>query len=245
MYKIDINCDMGEGIGNEEAIMSYVTSINIACGGHAGDKETMIRVAALAAKNGVLIGAHPSYPDRENFGRKTLEIADKELAKSILSQIRELEGILKLFHLPLHHIKPHGALYNDIVSNRRLAKVFLRAIHGYREKVYVFVPYRSIIAQEAMAKGFRIKYEAFADRNYNPDLSLVSRSEDNALIKDPKAVLDHLLRMVTKEEVITITGETVGLRADTFCVHGDAPGTLQILAYLSEELPKHKISLKK
>lgn len=243
MYSIDINCDIGEGIGNEEALMPFITSCNIACGGHAGDRDTIIRVVALAAINGVLIGAHPSYPDREHFGRKTLDIPEKDLVKSIRAQIGGLEKILKRSHL--NHIKPHGALYNDIAVNRQLAQVFLRAIQGYRDSAYLYVPYGSIIAEEALCNGFRIKYEAFLDRNYNPDLSLVFRSRDNALIEDPKAVLDHLLPMVVRGEVITSTGQVVKLRADTFCIHGDAPATLQILTYLSKALPKHKISFKK
>jgi UPF0271 protein len=243
MYSIDINCDLGEGIGNEEALMPFITSCNIACGGHAGDRDTMIRVIALAAINGVLIGAHPSYPDREHFGRKTLDIPEKDLVKSIRTQIGGLEKILKRSHL--NHIKPHGALYNDIAVNRQLARVFLRAIQEYRDSAYLFVPYGSIIAEEALGNGFRIKYEAFLDRNYNSDLSLVSRSRDNALIEDPKAVLDHLLPIVVRGEVISSTGQVVKLRADTFCIHGDAPATLQILTYLAKALPKHKISFKK
>lgn len=243
MYKIDINCDMGEGVDNEESLMPFIASCSTACGGHAGDEETMMRVVGLAAENGVLIGAHPSYPDREHFGRRTMDISERELIDSILEQIGALERVLKFFGLPLNHIKPHGALYNDIAINRQLAQVFLGAVRGYREKTYIYVPYGSIVAEEALLNGFHIKYEAFADRNYNPDLSLVSRSGENALITDPKAVLDHLIPMVTRNEVVAITGKVVGLKADTFCIHGDAPATLQILTYLSEELPKHKISL--
>lgn len=242
MYKIDINCDMGEGVGNEESLMPFIASCSIACGGHAGDEETMMRVVGLAAENGVLVGAHPSYPDREHFGRRTMDISERELTKSIREQIGALERILH-FKLPLDHIKPHGALYNDIAINRQLARVFLGAVWGYRKKACIYVPYGSIIAEEALLNDFRIKYEAFADRNYNPDLSLVSRSGENALITDPKAVLDHLIPMVTRNEVVAITGKVVGLKADTFCIHGDVPATLQILTYLSEELPKHKISL--
>src|SRR5690606_18696810 len=126
-----------------------------------------------------------------------------------------------------------------------LARVFLGAIMEYREKAHLYVPYGSVIAEEALANGFGIKYEAFADRNYNPDLTLVSRSKENALIKDPKAVLDHLLPIVVRKQVVTVTGEAVKMEADTFCIHGDWATTLQILAYLSEALPKHKISLEK
>lgn len=245
MYKIDINCDMGEGIGNEAALMPFVTTCNIACGGHAGDMETMMGVAALAKENGVLVGAHPSYPDRQFMGRRTMDIPEGELAQSIIAQIGELERVLELLGLPLNHIKPHGALYNDIAIDRRSARAFLRTIAEYREKAHLFVPYGSMIAMEAMANGFGIKYEAFADRNYYPDLTLVPRNKENALIEDPKAVLDHIVRIAHREEVLTVTGEIIGIEADTFCIHGDGPTTLQILTYLSKELPKYKIFLRK
>ncbi|HUH46685.1 MAG TPA: LamB/YcsF family protein, partial [Arenibacter sp.] len=198
-----------------------------------------------AAENRVSVGAHPSYPDREHFGRKTMDISARELAESLLVQIGGLEKVVELFNLPLDHIKPHGALYNDIAINRGLARDFLKAISAYREKAYLYVPYGSIIAEEALASGFGIKYEAFADRNYNLDLSLVSRSEQNALIEDPRSVLGHLLHMVIDKKVVTVTGEAIKIEADTFCIHGDGPTSLQILAYLSQALQKHKISLKK
>lgn len=245
MYKIDINCDMGEGIGNEVDLMPFISSCNIACGGHAGDRETMIKVVALALENGVRVGAHPSYPDREHFGRKTMAISENKLTESVRTQIGELEGILKLFDLPLNHIKPHGALYNDVAMNKRLARQFISAIAAYKESTYLFVPYGSAIAEVAITNGFRTKYEAFADRNYNPDLSLVSRSEQNAHIQDPEMVLNHVLRIIIEKEVMAINGTAVKIEADTLCIHGDGPTTLQILMYLSKALPQHKISFKK
>ena len=245
MYRIDINCDMGEGLGNEADLMPFVTSCNIACGGHAGDKETMVRTVDLAIGKGVLVGAHPSYPDREHFGRRSLNISQGDLIRDIRGQIGGLERVLHYFGRPMNHIKPHGALYNDLAIDRRTARIFLRSIPEYREKVELFVPYGSIIAEEARSRGFRIKYEAFADRNYNEDLTLVSRTENNALIEEPRAVLDHLVRMVLGKEVLTVSGKLIKIEADTFCIHGDAPATLQILTYLSRTLPKYKILLKK
>ena len=245
MINIDINCDIGEGIGNEAQLLPLITSCNIACGGHAGDTATMMKVAFLAKEHKVLIGAHPSYPDRENFGRTSIKMAKEELKKSILAQIDDLNTVLKSLGLALNHIKPHGALYNDVARDRELALVFLDSVEKYKNEVFLYVPYDSKIAEEALRLGFQIKYEAFADRNYNEDLSLVSRKEPMALIQDPKAVKDHLLYMVTKGAVLTLSGKAVKIKADTYCIHGDSPSTLQILTYLSKHLPKNQISIKR
>lgn len=245
MINIDINCDIGEGVDNEAELLPLITSCNIACGGHAGDVNTMMKVALLAKEHRVLIGAHPSYPDRANFGRTSIKMAKDDLKKSILAQIEDLNTVLKTLGISLNHIKPHGALYNDVAKDRELALVFLDAIEKYKKEVFLYVSYDSKIAQEALRSGFRIKYEAFADRNYNEDLSLVSRKDPMALIQDPKAVMDHLLHMVTKGAVLTLSGKAVNIEADTYCIHGDSPSTLQILAYLSKHLPENQILIKK
>lgn len=205
----------------------------------------MHRVIILAKKYQVKVGAHPSYPDRENFGRISMELDAVRLIASIRNQIDSLTSILRKEEVDLHHIKPHGALYNDLVRNESLAKTFLEAIMGYREQVYLYVPYASAIEREALRRGFQIKYEAFADRNYNSDLSLVSRSNDNALIEDPEEVLQHLLYMIRDQQVRTANGEKVKILADTYCVHGDTPSALQILTYLSVQLPNHNTKIKK
>ncbi|MCM4168230.1 5-oxoprolinase subunit A [Arenibacter antarcticus] len=243
-YSIDINCDLGEGFNNEALIMPHITSCNIACGGHAGNKETMKWVAGLAKEHKVLVGAHPSYPDQENFGRTTINISDRELINSIKSQILDLESVLVELHIPLTHIKPHGALYNDVARDSRMAEVFISAIADLKDKVVLYVPYGSKMEEVALINGFKIKYEAFGDRNYNTDGSLVSRNHDNALIQDPVTVLNHIRYMVEEQEVRTVAGTSIKLLADTYCIHGDAPATLQILTYLSQELPKHKIFIK-
>lgn len=245
MINIDINCDIGEGVDNEAELLPLITSCNIACGGHAGDADTMMKVALLAKEQKVLIGAHPSYPDRANFGRTSIKMAKDELKKSILVQIEDLNTVLKTLGISLNHIKPHGALYNDVAKDRELALVFLDSISKYKKEVFLFVPYDSKIAEEALRLGFRIKYEAFADRNYNEDLSLVSRKNHKALIQDPKKVMDHLLHMVTKGAVLTLSGKAVKIQADTYCIHGDSPSTLQILMYLSKHLPENQILIKK
>lgn len=242
---IDINCDVGEGIGNEAGILPLVSSCNIACGGHTGDITSITTTAKLAKEHGVHIGAHPSYPDPGNFGRISMVIDPQELTESIQQQIKSFTRILDKEHLVMHHIKPHGALYNDLVRNHELSDLFLNAIEDYMESVFLYAPFGSIIAQKAIERGFKVKFEAFADRTYSPDLGLVSRRLPNALLTEPHSVLDQLLTMVLEGKVKTADGGEALLQADTFCLHGDTPNALQILTYLSEELPKQQIYIKK
>ncbi len=242
---IDINCDVGEGVGNEAFLLPLISSCNIACGGHAGDQESMTEVARLAHKNGVKVGAHPSYPDRINFGRVSVDISEKELIASIRNQMNDFVNILKKEEVTLHHIKPHGALYNDIARNKDLAKTFLSAINDFKKTVYIYVPHRSAIEEEGLKNGFEIRREAFADRAYNNDLSLVSRKLKGAVIKSPEKVLQHLLGMVLSKKVKTLKGEKIEILADTYCIHSDTPSALKILNYLTQELPKANIRIKK
>lgn len=242
-YTIDINCDVGEGVSNEPQLFPYISSCNIACGGHTGDRDSMVATVRLAKKYGVRIGAHPSYPDKENFGRKSLSMDADELSQSIASQIGALEFICSGEVVALRHIKPHGALYNDLAKNEELAHLFLEAIEPYKNKLNLFVPFNSVIERLASKKGFKIMVEAFADRNYNEDLSLVSRSLPNALITKPAEVLEHVIHMVTEQKVRTVANTFNGIKADTYCIHGDTPEALQILTYISKELPKYHIDL--
>ena len=168
---IDINCDVGEGLNNERLLMPYITSCNIACGGHAGDIQTMTIAVALSKKYHVKIGAHPSYPDKENFGRESMQISTDALSKSIIDQIQTLEKVVDDAHLKIHHIKPHGALYNDLAKDLSLANTFLDIIQNYSKKYALYSPFESTIAKEAPLRGFNVIYEGFADRNYNDDLS--------------------------------------------------------------------------
>ncbi|WP_317167442.1 5-oxoprolinase subunit PxpA [Arenibacter sp. 6A1] len=243
-YSIDINCDIGEGMENEEILLPLISSCNIACGGHAGDLKTMRRVALLAKQHRVLVGAHPSYPDKERFGRVSMTMGTAELKQSIGTQLEDFCHILKEEGIPLNHIKPHGALYNDLVKDLALVKVFLEILAPYKKGIYLYVPYNSVIAKEALEKGFKIKYEAFADRNYNSDLTLVPRKDPQAVINDPKAVLRHLMAMVKDQAVTTLSGEERTIIAETFCIHGDSERVSEILTYLSVELPKNLIYIK-
>ena len=242
---IDINCDVGEGVGNEAFLLPLISSCNIACGAHAGDERTMRQVVQLAKKHRVKIGAHPGYPDRANFGRKPMNITNEALNSSIVAQIDLLVHIVQEEKAVLHHIKAHGALYNTIAKDEQLALAFLKTVLPYKDSVYLYVPYGTPICTLASNMGFQIKAEAFADRNYNPDLSLVSRAMDNALIHEPDMVLAHVLAMLKSNTVRTIENTQVPMKADTYCVHGDTASALEILMYLSQELPKHQVQIDK
>jgi UPF0271 protein len=243
MNTIAINCDVGEGVSNEHLLMPYISSCNIACGGHYGDVKTMDNTIAIAIENNVLIGAHPSFPDKENFGRKILKMTPEALQKSIESQLQLFKSRLDLVGAKMNHIKPHGALYNLITVDVSTAKIFLKAIDKYAKSVFLYVPYNSVIARLAIEKNIRVVYEVFADRNYNSDLSLVSRNQENALITDAVAVFKHVVHMYQHQEVIAISGEKKPIIADTFCVHGDQEKALSILIYLSEHLKKQGIAI--
>ncbi|PHS52418.1 MAG: lactam utilization protein LamB [Lutibacter sp.] len=236
MKKIDINCDVGEGINNEEFLLPYIQTCNIACGGHAGDAESMQKIVMLGLEYHVKIGAHPSYPDKDNFGRLTLKIGDEQLIQSVQYQINMLNSIVTNLGGELHHIKPHGALYNDIAKNKKLALIFLTAIEKYKENTKLFVPYNSVIEKQAIKMGFSVIYEAFADRNYHDDLSLVNRKNSNALLTDVVEILNHVNEIRHKGIVTSINGTKVRIKANTFCVHSDTENAIEIVKYLSENL---------
>jgi UPF0271 protein len=235
MNRLNINCDVGEGVNNEMTLMPYIQSCNIACGGHAGNKKLMEKVVKLALKHEVNIGAHPSYPDIENFGRKTMIIDPSELAKTIQKQINLLNKIVIEQGGSLSHIKPHGALYNDVSKKKDLALHFLNAILPYKNSLKLFVPFNSEIEICALENGFSIVYEAFADRNYNDDLSLVARNEKEAVITDVEIIEVRILEMINTERVTTISGKKVFIKASTFCVHSDTENAIEIVRKLHQE----------
>ena len=239
--RIDINCDVGEGLNNEHLLMPYITSCNIACGGHFGDKNTIDKTIELAIQNNVLIGAHPSFPDTENFGRKLMNISDDAFKESIQNQLNLFMHRLSFCNVKLHHLKPHGALYNAIAVDENLAILFIETIKKYVIDAYLYVPYNSVIEKVAVENNIKIKHEAFADRNYNDDLTLVSRTDENAVILDEEQVFRHVSRIVKEGKVKTISGKEVKIKADTFCVHGDTKNAIGIVEYLSKKLKNQEI----
>ena len=241
---MDINADVGEGIGNEVDLMPYLSSCNIACGGHAGDVATMTKVVKLAKKHNVKIGAHPSFPDKENFGRVDMKISAADLYSSLKQQIRALQNVLHSENAQLHHIKPHGALYNLAAKDDKAALVIIEVVKSIPMPVKLYAPYKSKIAELATNENIQVTFEAFADRNYNEDLSLVSRKKDNALLIDKDEVLHHVLNIIKHEKVKTISGVEVPIKAMTYCVHGDTKNAIEILKYLNIELPKYQVEIK-
>ncbi|MFI2744632.1 5-oxoprolinase subunit PxpA [Zhouia sp. PK063] len=235
MKKIDINCDMGEGMQNEADFMPFISSCNIACGGHAGNEKTMKSVIVLAKERGKKIGAHPSYPDKENFGRISMEISYHDLENSILQQLASFAEIVKETGVIWHHIKPHGALYNDLSTNETLAKDFLKIIAPYKH-LKLYVAANSTIAKMAKDKGFEVFEEAFMDRRYDNDLHLVSRKETNAVYTDFADVEQQILNIIQQEKVETISGEQKPIKAQTFCLHSDTPNALEFALGVYESL---------
>ena len=242
-YSIDINADVGEGLDNEKDLMPYLSSCNIACGGHAGDSQTMAHVVRLAKVQGVKIGAHPSFPDKTNFGRTVLDMTATDLYASLKQQVRALQQVLYAENAQLHHIKPHGALYNLASKDERTANVVVEVIKSIAMPIQLYAPYNSVLAKRAKSESISVVYEAFADRNYNDDLSLVSRKKEKAILNNKHDVLSHLIEMILHQNVTTIQGEKIEIIASTFCVHGDTKNALQILKFLTEELPKNKIKI--
>ena len=228
-YSVDINCDVGEGICDETALMPYISSCSIACGAHAGNFEIINKTIKLAIKYSVRVGAHPSFPDKENFGREAMLMTPTELQLSIEDQIIQVRDALEKLGGKLHHIKPHGALYNLAAVDTKIALVIIKAIKNTTNNVFLYVPYNSTIQKLALKNNLKIKVEAFADRNYNSDLTLVSRKKNNALIIDDNLVITHLLKMIIEQKLMTVDGVEVEIEADTFCVHGDHPSAVKIL----------------
>ena len=242
-FQIDINADVGEGIGNESEIIPFLSSCNIACGGHAGNLETMTKVVMLAHSQSVKIGAHPSFPDRFNFGRIDMKISAADLYSSLKEQIRALQNVLHSKKAQLHHVKPHGALYNLAVKDEKTAAVIIEVIKSIATPLKLYAPCNSVISKIAILEGVEVVYEAFADRNYNEDLSLVSRQNENAILDNNAVILNHVLGIIKHQKVKTISGLEVPIEATTLCVHGDTRNAVDILKFLNHELPKNGIEI--
>ena len=232
---ININCDLGEGLNNEHIILPLIDSCNVACGGHAGDNASMIECVEISIRNKVKIGAHPSYPDKINFGRKKINIPPSELSISIISQIESLEAISNSYGVTLYHIKAHGALYNQMIIDADLSNFYLDTIEEFKNKYSIYVPYKSEIEKLALKRGFSIVYEVFGDRNYNDDLSLVSRDSENALITDPETVIEHINTIKETNTVKTINGNFQKIKFDTICIHSDTNNSIDILKKINKE----------
>jgi UPF0271 protein len=248
--KIDINCDLGESygifkIGNDEKIMPHITSANIACGFHAGDPTTIAHTVCIAKKHRVAVGAHPSYPDIMGFGRREIQLTSEEAKNYTLYQVSALQGFAKAANLNLQHVKPHGALYNMAVKDEKLSKAIVEAIKALNSGLIVFAPINSALSDVAAKNGLRVAHEFFADRAYNSDGSLVSRKQSNAIIQDPKKVVERVVKAVEDGTVAAANGEVLDIgKVHTVCVHGDTPTALELAEAIKKGLIKADIEVK-
>lgn len=229
--RIDFNCDMGESfgsykLGQDEEVIKYITSANVACGFHAGDPQWMHHTVKLAEEHGVAVGAHPSFPDLQGFGRRNMVLTSAEAKDDVMYQI----GALKAFTIDhgLQHVKPHGAMYNMAVDGGDLAKAINEAVLEIDPEMILIVLAGSPWASVAREMGLRVATEAFADRALNPDGTLVSRSKPGSVIHDLDKVVERSLKMVTEGRATAINGEEVEVQADTLCLHGDTPGAVEM-----------------
>jgi len=221
MLICDLNCDMGEGMGKDEAIMPFISSANISCGFHAGNGDTIRYTLSLALKHHVLIGAHPSFRDKGNFGRKEMHLPFDKLYAIVLEQLIKIDLIAKEKGARLHHVKPHGALYNMAARDIETARAIVQAVKDFNEELILYGLSKSVLIEEGKAMGLKVANEVFADRTYQDDGSLTPRSQANALIEDEEQCVRQVLQMINKGTVTSTSGKIVPVVADTICIHGD------------------------
>jgi UPF0271 protein len=241
MISIDLNCDMGESfgvwtIGNDRALMDYCTSINIACGFHAGDASVIRKTIEVALEKGVAIGAHPSFPDLQGFGRRPMLLSAQEVFDTVLYQVSAVYQMTAALGGKLHHVKPHGALYNEAAKKPELAEAIARAVKAIDENLAFYGLSGSFLISESEKMGLKTASEVFADRTYNSDGSLTARTESNALICDTNKAVEQVLQMIQTRTVTATNGETIRLKADTVCIHGDGANALEFAAAVRAKL---------
>lgn len=248
MYRIDLNCDLGESfgayqLGLDAEILPFVTSANIACGFHAGDPGVMRRTVKLALDNGVAIGAHPGLPDLIGFGRRNMEISPLEAYDMVLYQIGALDGFVKAEGGRMQHVKPHGALYNMAAKKKELSEAIAEAVYKVNPELILFGLSGSELIRAGEKIGLRTAHEVFADRTYQPDGSLTPRNQPGAMITDHDQAIAQVLRMVKEGSVQTRQGEDIRIQADTICIHGDGPQALVFARQIRECLEESGISV--
>jgi Uncharacterized proteins, homologs of lactam utilization protein B len=241
--RIDLNCDLGEGCGNDAELMNFISSANIACGGHAGDIDTMRRTVELAVRNNVAIGAHPGHKDRANFGRVSQELGRVEIIDLVANQIGSLQNVCDEFDTSLAHVKPHGALYNQSAKNTEIAAAIAEAVKTVDPKLILFGLASSYSISEAQRIGLRTASEVFADRTYQNDGSLTPRIEPNALITDTNMSIEHVLNMVNYGRVRSVDAVMVPVIAETVCIHGDGENAVEFANTINEVLVKNGIEI--
>ena len=240
---VDLNADLGEGAGHDSEILDLVSSANIACGFHAGDPASIFASIQAARERGVAVGAHPSFADRENFGRTEMTVPPEEVYSLVSYQVGAFHALATAAGTRANHVKAHGALYNMAVRDEKLAEAIVHAVLAIDSSLLLFAPAESALERAAQPAKLRVVQEVFADRNYLADGSLVPRTRPDALLHDPEEAAVRVLRMLREGVVRSVDGKDVEVHAETICVHGDAPGAVAFARSLRESLEKNGISI--
>ncbi|MGD9125451.1 MAG: 5-oxoprolinase subunit PxpA [Desulfarculaceae bacterium] len=250
--RVDLNCDMGESfgayaMGMDQEVMKYITSANIACGWHAGDPLVMDNTVKMAAENGVGVGAHPGYPDLMGFGRRNMDCTFAEIKNYVIYQVGALGAFCDVHKAKLGHVKPHGNLYLTAVEDENVARAIAEGIVSMNPKLFYVAlagAKGEMMTRIGEEVGLKVCYEAFPDRAYTAEGTLVSRRQPGAVIKDPQEVADRALMMAKDGKIKAIDGTVIPLRPDTFCVHGDTPGAVDLVRSIREQLESEDVEVK-
>jgi UPF0271 protein len=240
---VDLNADLGEGAGHDDELFEIVTSANIACGFHVGDPPSILQSIRAATKRNVSVGAHPSFADRENFGRTELKIEVAEVFAQVVYQLGAFSALATVAETRMNHVKPHGALYNMAARDQQLAEAIVAAIIVVDPYLILFAPVNSALTRAAESAELRVLREVFADRNYLADGSLVPRSRSDALLHDPEEAAARALRMLREGKVQSVDGHDVDVRAETICIHGDNPGAVEFARELRSQLERNGVTI--
>lgn len=249
MYRVDINCDMGESfgayrMGSDEEILSFVTSANIACGFHAGGPSVMRRTVELALEKGVAIGAHPGLPDLEGFGRRNMDITPQEAYDMVIYQVGSLYGFVRAAGARMQHVKPHGALYNMAAKDSTLSEAIAEAIYKVDPELILFGLSGGELAKAGERIGLKTAHEVFADRTYQIDGTLTPRRDPDALITNTEQAVRQVVRMVKEQKVYTMQKQDIDIKADTVCIHGDGMHALEFARTIRELLAQADVSVR-
>lgn len=238
---IDLNCDMGEGYDTDALIMPYISSVNIACGYHAGDESTIQQTIELALKQNVAIGAHPSYPDKENFGRKEMDMNLDEVFSVVFIQIQLVKSIAEKMGTKIHHVKPHGALYNAAAVKPELASAIVRAIKSIDENLILYGLPNSELEKAALKNGVGFAAEVFSDRTYTDEGMLTPRTDPNAMIVDAESAIHQVFQMIKQGTVLSTNKKIIQIKADTICIHGDGQHAVEFAEKINVSLSNNNI----
>ncbi|MEE3608984.1 5-oxoprolinase subunit PxpA [Avibacterium paragallinarum] len=244
MQHVDLNVDLAEGCGNDQRLLQLVTSANVACGLHAGDFNEMRKAIRWAKENNVRVGAHPSFPDRENFGRTNMQLSDEELKACLLYQLGAIKALCEAENVPLSYVKPHGALYNQAAKEESLATLIVKTIKAFDSELKLMGLSGSLMLNVAEQQGLGTISEVFADRHYLADGSLVPRSRADAMVESDEEAINQVLQMVLNGTVHSVDGVEVAINVDSICLHGDGEHAISFADKIRQALIQRGIQLK-